>query len=68
VIEPQQVLLDDRDVLIVRLNGVLRTPDDGRHRRLIVFTGPTLEVPEIPRRLRQLADKLDDLLWLEGQA
>lgn len=55
-----KVLLDDPELLVVRLNGIPRDPDDGRHRQLVVYTAPTLGTRDLARRLRLAADRLDD--------
>lgn len=54
------VLLEDRDTLIVRVNGIPRDPENGQHRRLVVYCSPTLGLREMARRLRTVADRLDD--------
>jgi hypothetical protein len=59
------VLLETREELVVRVNGIPRNPEDGRHRRVIVYSSPTLGTRDLARRLRRTADLLDDS---EGQA
>jgi hypothetical protein len=58
--ERLQVLHEDREVLVCRLNGIPRDPDNGQHRRLIVYCSPTLGLRETARRLRTAADQLED--------
>lgn len=55
-----KVLIDEREFLVLRLNGIPRDPVDGRHRRLVVYASPTLGSHLVARLLRQAADRLED--------
>jgi hypothetical protein len=66
-VQPQCVLVDDRDLLVLRLTRVPRDPDSGRRKRVVILAAPTLARPELAKRLRQTADLLDDLEWIEAR-
>jgi hypothetical protein len=59
-VEQVSVLVDERELLVMRLNGIPRDPEDGRHRRVIVYASPTTGLRDLARRLRLAADRLDD--------
>jgi hypothetical protein len=61
-----ELLVDDPNVAVVRLNGRPREPLDGRHRRVVVYIGATVATGETVLLLRDAATRLEKTLPRDG--
>lgn len=56
---PSATVILTEHCVVHRLNGRPRDPEDGRHRRVVVFTGPMVSRGELAGLLRDVADRLE---------
>jgi hypothetical protein len=53
-----EALVETAEMSVVRVNGQVREPQEGHHRRLVVFVGPTTSPGQAVALLRDAADRL----------
>lgn len=57
-----ELLVETQDVAVLKLNGRPRSGLDGRHKRLVVYAGATVNAVEVARLLHDAASRIEKTL------
>lgn len=53
-----ETLIETAEITVARVMGRPRAPEDGRHRKAVVFVGVEVSTPQVVGLLRDAADRL----------